>query len=70
MVIIFFQIILHVERNLRKKQWQLGLLRAMGMNKQDMLWLMMLETLSLSIASVLLGFILGYAEVLIGVSLV
>lgn len=54
-----FQLILTIQSNIRDSQWELGVLRSMGMNKRDILKLTVYESVSNNFASILLGFIIG-----------
>lgn len=54
-----FQLILTVQANIRDSQYELGVLRSMGMNKFDVLKLTVYESVSVNLASIICGFIIG-----------
>ena len=66
---IFYQIILVVESNLREARIQLGLLRSMGLKKSELENVILMEILASSISSYLIGYFASYVEVVIGMSL-
>lgn len=51
--------ILTIQANIRDSQWELGVLRSMGMNKMDVMKLTVYESLSNNLASILCGFVIG-----------
>jgi ABC-type lipoprotein release transport system permease subunit len=48
-----------VQANIRDSQWELGVLRSMGLNKKDVLKLTIYESIANNFSSILLGFIIG-----------
>jgi ABC-type antimicrobial peptide transport system permease subunit len=54
-----FQLILTIQANIRDSQWELGVLRSMGMNKRAVLKLTVYESVSVNLASIICGFIIG-----------
>lgn len=54
-----FQLILTIQANIRDSQWELGVLRSMGMNKKDVMKLTIYESLANNLASMLCGFVIG-----------
>jgi len=54
-----FQLILTIQSNIRDSQWELGVLRSMGMNKNSVLKLTVYEAVSNNFASILCGFVIG-----------
>ena len=67
LALTFYQLILSVEGNLRDNQWQIGVLRAMGMRQSDIQQVTFLEASSNIIGAGLLGFAAGYIASLISV---
>ena len=45
------------------------MLRAIGISKSEMMTIIMMETLSCTMSSVVVGYVLAYIEVLVGMSL-
>jgi len=56
----FLQLVLSVEGNLRDQQWQIGVLRAMGMKKTDIRHVTLMEASAHILAAALIGFATGY----------
>lgn len=54
-----FQLILTIQANIRDSQWELGVLRSMGMNKGAVMRLTVYETLANNLASIVCGFAIG-----------
>jgi ABC-type antimicrobial peptide transport system permease subunit len=54
-----FQLVITIQSNIRDSMWELGVLRSMGMNKNDVLKVTVYESLANNMASVLCGFIIG-----------
>jgi len=54
-----FQLILTVQANIRDSQWELGVLRSMGLNKTQVLKLTVYESVSNNFASILCGIVIG-----------
>lgn len=54
-----FQLILTIQANIRDSQWELGVLRSMGMNKSDVMKLTIYESLANNFASMVCGFVIG-----------
>ena len=55
-----FQLIVSISANIRDSMWELGVLRAMGMNKKDILRITMYESAVNNLSSIVLGFIIGF----------
>lgn len=51
--------VLTIQANIRDSEWELGVLRSMGMNKSDVMRLTVYESLSNNLASILCGFVIG-----------
>uniref|UniRef100_A0A7S3CSM5 ABC3 transporter permease C-terminal domain-containing protein n=1 Tax=Strombidium rassoulzadegani TaxID=1082188 RepID=A0A7S3CSM5_9SPIT len=56
----FFQFVLAVQANLKDNQWQIGVLRAMGMNQGDVRVMTLVESTSVILSAIVLGFGVGY----------
>jgi len=56
----FFQLLLSIEGNIKDNQWQIGVLRSMGMTKQDITSLVLAESTANILAAVFIGFLIGY----------
>lgn len=54
-----FQLIVSISANIRDSMWELGVLRAMGMNKNQIMRLTMYESFVNNMSSIILGFIIG-----------
>ena len=57
---VFFQLVLSIESNLKENMWQIGVLRSMGMRKKDIYSVVLIESMGLILASMLLGTFIGY----------
>ena len=68
-LLIIVQCLMLVEEKVQKSRHELQMLRAMGLSKQQVFQLILAEMLSVVLASVLIGHVLGYVEVLAGMSL-
>ena len=62
-----FQLVVSISANIRDSLWELGVLRAMGMTKDEVFRLTIYEALANNIASIILGFVIG---LVIAVSLI
>lgn len=54
-----FQLIVSVSANIRDNMWELGVLRAMGMTKAEVVRITLYESLANSLSSITLGFVIG-----------
>ena len=54
-----FQLIITIQANIRDSQYELGVLRSMGMDKRAVLKLTIYESVSNNMASILCGFVIG-----------
>lgn len=61
-----FQLIVSISANIRDSMWELGVLRAMGMTKNEIMRITIYESLANNLSSILLGFAVGF---LIAISL-
>ena len=59
--------IVSISANIRDSMWELGVLRAMGMTKSEVMRLTIYESLSNNISSIILGFMIG---LIISISLI
>ena len=48
-----------ISANIRDSMWELGVLRAMGMTKDEISRLMIYESVSNNLSSIILGFVIG-----------
>ena len=55
-----FQLIVTISANIRDSMWELGVLRAMGMTKHEILRVMIYETMANNLSSITLGFLTGF----------
>lgn len=56
----FFQLLLSIEGNIRDNQWQIGVLRSMGLTKDAVKSLVLTEATANILTAVLIGFVIGY----------
>mmetsp|Transcript_11015 Transcript_11015/g.16712 ORF Transcript_11015/g.16712 Transcript_11015/m.16712 type:complete len:141 (+) Transcript_11015:4154-4576(+) len=68
-VLSFFQFILSVQANLKESKWQIGVLRAIGLKKDSVSSLVLIESSAVILAATLIGFIVGYVITILSVSL-
>eukprot|EP00347_Sterkiella_histriomuscorum_P017410 403349482 len=54
-----FQLIVSISANIRDSMWELGVLRAMGMNKNEIMRITMYESIVNNFSSIILGFVIG-----------
>lgn len=54
-----FQLVLTIQANIRDSQWELGVLRSMGMNKGHVMRLTVYESLANILGSIVCGFVIG-----------
>lgn len=54
-----FQMVLTIQANIRDSQYELGVLRSMGMNKTQVMKVTVYESLSNNLASIVCGLIIG-----------
>ena len=54
-----FQLVLTIQANIRDSQWELGVLRSMGMNKGEVMKVTVYESLANNLASIICGFVIG-----------
>ena len=54
-----FQLVLTIQANIRDSQWELGVLRSMGMNKGEVMRITVYELLANNLASIICGFVIG-----------
>ena len=56
----FSQLLLSIEGNIRDNQWQIGVLRAMGLTKHSVKSIVLTEATANILTAVLIGFFVGY----------
>lgn len=56
----FFQLLLSIEGNIRDNQWQIGVLRSMGLTKHSVTSIVLTEATANILTAVLIGFFVGY----------
>jgi ABC-type lipoprotein release transport system permease subunit len=54
-----FQLIVSISANIRDNMWELGVLRAMGMTKAEVVRITIYESMANSLSSITLGFLIG-----------
>lgn len=54
-----FQLIVSVSANIRDSMWELGVLRAMGMTKHEIMRITIYESTVNNLSSIILGFFIG-----------
>ena len=69
-VLAFFKLVLSIEANLKDTQQQIGILRSMGMTKQDISRLTLEESTSNIVSATIIGFFTGYFLALSSVSVI
>lgn len=69
-VLAFFKLVLSIEANLKDTQQQIGILRSMGMTKNDIERLTLEEATSNIVAATVMGFFTGYFLALQSVSVI
>ncbi|CDW83103.1 permease-like protein [Stylonychia lemnae] len=58
-ILTFFQLIVSISSNIRDDEWELGVLRAIGLQKSDIVKLTLYESIANMFTSSVLGFIIG-----------
>ena len=58
-VLGLFQLVITIQANIRDSQWELGVLRSMGMNKDQVMKLTVYESLANNIGSIVCGCTIG-----------
>eukprot|EP00347_Sterkiella_histriomuscorum_P012753 403367353 len=58
-ILTFFQLIVSISSNIRDDEWELGVLRAIGLKKNDIMKLTLYESIAGILSSTFLGFVIG-----------
>lgn len=61
-ILIFYQVILQTDANIRDNLIQIGILRAIGLKKEDVFDIIMVESFMNVMSAVLLGFVIGHIQ--------
>jgi ABC-type lipoprotein release transport system permease subunit len=59
-VLAFYQLVLSIQANLRDNRWQLGVLRSIGLNKDNLKSITLIEASANICSSAVIGFFTGY----------
>mmetsp|Transcript_5381 Transcript_5381/g.9036 ORF Transcript_5381/g.9036 Transcript_5381/m.9036 type:complete len:209 (-) Transcript_5381:11-637(-) len=66
----FFQLLLSIQANLKENMWQFGVLRAIGMTKDHIELLTLIEAMGVIFSSIVLGFLVGWSMTLVSMSVI
>lgn len=65
----FFQLLLSIEGNIKENQWQVGVLRSIGLTKSDVKSVVLTEATANILTAELIGFFIGYIVMVSSMSL-
>lgn len=65
----FFQLLLSIEGNIKENQWQVGVLRSIGLTKSDVKSVVLTEATANILTAELIGFVIGYIVMVSSMSL-
>jgi len=65
----FFQLLLSIEGNIKENQWQVGVLRSIGLTKSDVKSVVLTEATANILTAEIIGFVIGYIVMVSSMSL-